>query len=123
MHGRPAASTGAGGVRVLASAVAVAVLVLLGATGPTVVHDAHSASFRPAVGLDHPGASAYVVRVGRHLPTQLPAQPLQPAAGLPPGVATPVLLLVAWLPVWVLSRRSRQAHLLMSAGRGPPSAS
>jgi hypothetical protein len=108
-----------------ASAVLAGLLALfvLGALQPA--HGASAARAEHAVVLDNRStdATAFAVRSARLLPTHLPSVPLLPAVSALPVLLAPSLLLAIWTPVWLLSRRSRQAHLLTSAGPGPPSSS
>jgi hypothetical protein len=103
-----------------AAAVLATLLVLLGLGAPAAAAGTASPH---AVVVDNVAAAAsgMAVRPVRQHPTQLPALPLQPTAGALPMLPAPVLLLAVWLPLWLLSRRSRQAFLLTAAGPGPPS--
>ena len=104
-----------------AAAVLVALTVLLGLGAPASAAGASSAPHAVVVENVAAASGGVAVRPARHLPTQLPALPLHPAAGALPLLPAPVPLLAVWLPLWLLSRRSRQAFLLTAAGPGPPS--
>jgi hypothetical protein len=108
---------------VLAGLSALLVLVALGALPAT--HVDRPVRAGSAVVLDDvaTGSTALAVRTVRQLPAHPPALPLQPAPAPLPVPAALVLLLAISTPVWLLSRRSRQAYLLSSAGPGPPSRS
>jgi hypothetical protein len=107
--------------RVAAILAALLVVFALGALQPA--PDGLGARTGQAVVLDNLSTDSANVaaRSARLLPTHLPSAPLLPAVAAPPLPATPIVLLAIWTPIWLLSRRSRQAHLLTSAGPGPPS--
>jgi hypothetical protein len=115
LHGRRSPSRRASAI--LAGLLA---LFVLGALQPA--HGTPSMRVDRVVVLDDlsTDATAFAVRSARLLPAHLPSAPLLPAIAARPVLLAPSLLLAIWTPVWLLSRRSRQAHLLASAGPGPP---
>ena len=100
---------------------ALLVLFAIGALQPA--HADRGLRAGSAVVLDDvtAGSAALAIRSVRQLPAHPPSPQLQPALTaltVPSGVA---LLFAICTPIWMQSRRSRQAYLLSSAGPGPPS--
>lgn len=109
--------------RAAAALAALLVLLAMGVLQPA--HGDRGASAGHAVVMHDvaTGPTALAVRSVRQLPGHPAASPLLPAVVALPVTSALVLLLALCMPIWMRSRRARQAYLLSSAGPGPPSLS